>query len=70
MIDSFLILLGIGVVALILAIIGYRRGKVVAVFVARRDHETVFFWYGIILQFVLGIVCIILAFVALFRTPS
>lgn len=70
MVDSFVILLIVGIFAIAAAAIGLKRGKAVVVFHARRDRETSLFWYCIVFQLGLGIVATILAFVVLFAPPQ
>ena len=70
MVDSFVILLIVGIFAIAAAAIGLKRGKAVVVFPARREQETNLFWCCIVFQLGLGIVATILAFVVLFVPPE
>ena len=58
---GFFGLLAIGCFGITLAVIGWRRGKVIGIFDWERSKKPNLFWYGIIYQLLLGGTCLVLA---------
>jgi hypothetical protein len=61
------LLLGVGLFAVGVGAAGLWRGKTVDVFQSKRGERPFLFWFGIVFQMGLGIVCLVLAAVKAFQ---
>ena len=55
---TIVLFLLLAVYAIAVSIIGIRRGKVVAIFNVTRDTRPSMFWFGIVFQLLIGIMCL------------
>lgn len=64
---GFFLLLAVGAFAVVLGVIGVRRGKAVTIFKHSREASPGMFWYSIVFQLGLGLVCLVLAVSKIFK---
>ena len=64
---GFFLLLAVAVFAIVLAVVGIRRGKAVTIFKHSREANSGMFWYSIVFQLGLGIVCLVMAVTKVFK---
>lgn len=64
---GFFLLLTLAALGIVLAVIGIRRGTAVTMFKHSREASPGMFWYSIVFQLGLGIVCLVLAVTKVFK---
>jgi hypothetical protein len=63
---GFFLLSAVAAIAIVMGVIGIRRGKAVTMFQHTRAGNPSMFWYSIVFQLGLGLVCSDLAMIKIF----